>query len=609
VETERNTGKTKSRRKTKSIYHTMVLLAIGCIFTIIATLVQPFNSTSLWLSDQLFESGSPSPNIVIVGIDNDTLETYGKWSEWPRSLHAQAIANLKEAKANVIGYDVLFVDDSSDDPVLSAAMEAADNVVLASAGANPQPLIKPFATYNDFLFPVDLLRQVSQITGHVNIEADRDGKVRRVSLLERDSSGNLYPSFSLAVLLSHFPNSIPEQYIVQDKELHILDREIPVDSASRMRINYGIDFGGFDYVSYGDIIGDNFDHSLVKNKIVLIGMTATGELDVWAVPTTSGKTPGVFIHATAADTILRERFLTEASEIITLLILLLLVGIIAFALPFLKLRWGILLLSALFIVYGASIFISFDTGYILNILYPLSLVGVLFIANVICLIVIGQSDKRFVSDLFGRYVSPQVARELLGLADNGQLNLGGETREVTVIFADIRHFTQMSEQMPPESIVSMLNEHLSIIIDRVLQNGGMVNKFAGDNIMAVWNAPEIQEDHARLAVKAAMEAQQALMALPQSDPSLPRVQFGIGINTGKAIAGNVGSAGRVEYTVIGDSVNLASRICSNTPGDETWIGPETYRQAQEHLEVQELEAQTFKGKAEPVKVYRVITCK
>ncbi len=587
----------------------MVLLAIGCIFTIIATLVQPFNSTSLWLTDQLFTSESPSPNIVIVGIDNDTLETYGKWSEWPRSLHAQAIDNLSEARARVIAYDVLFLDESSDDPVLSSAIEAAGNVVLAAAGANPQPIIKPLATYGEFLLPVDRLQQVSDNMGHVNMEPDHDGKVRRVSLMVRDSSGNVYPSFSLALLHTLFSEKVPNGCSMKDRKLHLLDRDIPVDSACRLRINYGVDFGGFDYISYGDVISGTFNHSLVKNKLVLIGMTATGELDVWAVPTTSGKIPGVFIHATAADTILREHYLTEASKIITLIILLLLTGIIASALPFLKLRWSILLLCALFILYVVSIFMSFDTGYILNILYPLSLIGVLFVSNVVCLIVIGQSDKRFVSDLFGRYVSPQVAREILNMADNGQLNLGGETREVTVLFADIRHFTQMSEQAPPEDMVNMLNAHLSVIIDKVLENGGMVNKFAGDNIMAVWNAPELQGQHARLAVKAAWEAQQALMALPQSDPSLPRVQFGIGINTGNAIAGNVGSAGRVEYTVIGDSVNLASRICSVTPGDETWIGPETYRQAQEYLQVQELETQTFKGKAEPVKVYRVITCK
>jgi len=222
------------------------------------------------------------------------------------------------------------------------------------------------------------------------------------------------------------------------------------------------------------------------------------------------------------------------------------------------------------------------------------------------MIVTEQSDKRFVKELFGKYVSPQVAEEILSLADTGKLELGGEQRAVTVLFADIRHFTQMSEQMSPEATVNMLNTYLSVIIDRVLQNGGTVNKFAGDNIMAIWNAPQFQSEHARLAVKAAGEAQQKIVELQHSDPSLPQVQFGIGINTGEALAGNVGSSGRAEYTVIGDAVNLASRICSATPGDEVWIGPETYHQAKDYLEVEELEPQTFKGKTERVVTYRVI---
>ncbi|MFC2019801.1 adenylate/guanylate cyclase domain-containing protein, partial [Chloroflexota bacterium] len=138
---------------------------------------------------------------------------------------------------------------------------------------------------------------------------------------------------------------------------------------------------------------------------------------------------------------------------------------------------------------------------------------------------------------------------------------------------------------------------------------GMVNKFAGDNIMAVWNAPQHQAEHARLAIKAAWESQQVIAEMQRSDPSLPRVQFGVGINTGAALAGNVGSLGRAEYTVIGDAVNLASRICSATAGGEVWVGPETYRQAQDHIEAEELAAKSFKGKTESVVVYRVTVYK
>jgi adenylate cyclase len=174
-----------------------------------------------------------------------------------------------------------------------------------------------------------------------------------------------------------------------------------------------------------------------------------------------------------------------------------------------------------------------------------------------------------------------------------------------VFFSDIRGFTAMSEKMSPEAVVDTLNRYLGIIIDCILANGGMINKFAGDSIMAIWSAPQDQADHSRLAVKAAVEAQQAAAKLPVGADE-PRVQFGIGINTGPALAGSIGSEGRAEYTVIGDTVNLASRICSGTPGGQVWIGSLTYEQVKAFVDVKELEPQVFKGKSEPVQVYQVL---
>jgi adenylate cyclase len=602
---------TKSRQKTKLLYHTVALLSIGCLFTLIALLVKPFTGSNLWLTDKLFIPESPSQNIVVAGIDNNTIIDYGRLSDWPRRLHAQAINNLSEAGAKVIGLDILFVANSADDQILATAIKNAGNVVLPVAGTEPLPETKSKITYNSssFLFPVAPLYQAVNSVGHVNISPDHDGKVRRIPLVISDNLGQDYPSFDLAILHTLFSMPLPQEYSTQDHKLHLLARSIPVDSSYRLRINFSADIKKVTYISYGDVISGNFDHSIVKNKIILVGMTALGGGDDWEIPTSDSKIPGVLIHAATIDTILKNRYLTETGTGTTLLILLLLVAITAFTLPRLRLRWGIPLIGVLFVGYLAAIFLSFDRGHILNILYPLSLLPVILVSSIVCRIVMEQSDRRFVRELFGRYVSPQVAKEILGLADNGQLRLGGETREVTILFADMRNFTKISEQLTPEAIVSMLNTHLSIIIDKVLQNGGMVNKFAGDNIMGVWNAPESQPEHARLAVKAAWEAQQIMNSLPQSDPSLPKVQFGIGINSGKALAGNVGSSGRAEYTVIGDSVNLASRICSGTPGGEVWIGPETYLQAKDYLEVEELEPQTFKGKTEQVVVYRVTGCR
>ena len=600
-----------TRRQRKRLYHTLVLIGVGCLFTLVALLVQPFYTINLWLSDQLFTSQPPSPNIVIAGIDDNTLETYGRWADWPRSLHAQAIEHLSQAGAKVIGFDVIFTDNSTDDEMLATAIAKAGNVVLATVGTQPVSQAGPEITYDNFLLPVASLEQAASSTGDVNVVPDGDGKVRQLPLIVKSSSGQVYPSLTLAVLYRLFSMPLPQEYVLQNGAVNLLARDIPVDASYFLRINFAADNDERPYVSYGDVISGNFDQSLVKNKIVLIGMTATGEPDTWAVPTSASKIPGVFIHAGAMDTILTQRFLRESGIIITLLIMLLLIGIAAFALPRCGTRhWtdiakGVGIIVGLVVACLVGGFLAFDRGYILDIFYPLLLLPVVYVGNIIYIVVTEQADKRFVKELFGRYISPQIANEIVSRADAGELRLGGEQREVSVLFADIRNFTTISEQLSPEAVVKMLNTYLSVVADAVVQHDGIVNKFAGDNIMAVWNAPQPQPEHALLAVKAAWEAQQKLAELQQRDTQPLPVQFGIGINTGIALAGNVGSAGRSEYTVIGDSVNTASRICSSTPGGEVWIGAETYNQTKNYLEAEQLEPQKLKGKAAPIIVYRV----
>ena len=576
-----------------------------------ALLVQPFYSVNLWLSDQLFTSQPPSPNIVIAGIDDNTLDTYGRWADWPRSLHAQAIDNLSKAGAKVIGFDVIFADDSPDDDTLATAMAQADNVVLAAVGTRLVTQARTEITYDNFLLPTGALEQVASSVGHANVIPDGDGTVRRLPLIVKSSSGQVYPSLTLAALYRHFSMTLPQEYQLENGTVDLLAREIPVDTSYFLRVNFCADIGRRRYIPYGDIISANFDPSTVNNKIVLIGMTATGEPDTWAIPTAVSNVPGVFIHAAAMDTILTTRFLTEPGPIITLMIMLLLIGITAFALPrcgtwyWTDIAKGAGITIGLFVAYLILGFFAFDRGYILALFYPLLLLPVLYVSNVIYMVVSEQSDKRFVKQLFGRYISPQIAKEIVNRADTGELHLGGEQRVVSVLFADIRGFTTISEQLSPEDIVKMLNTYLSAVTDAVVQHDGIVNKFGGDNIMAVWNAPQSQPEHALSAVKAAWEAQQRIAGLQQSETRPLLVQFGIGINTGIALAGNIGSVGRTEYTVIGDSVNVASRICGSARGGEIWIGADTYNKTRDYIQAEKLEAQSLKGKSAPIEVYRV----
>jgi len=600
-----------TQRNKRRASHAAVLIAAGGIFVLIIGFVQPFYTFSLWFSDQFVSSGQSSPNIVIAGIDDATLANFGKWSDWPRSLHAQAVNNLEAAGAAVIGFDVIFADASNDDQSFATSLQKGGNVILAGAGTTRISTNKPTVTYVDFLLPTTTLDQACADVGHVNIVPDPDGKVRRIPLIVQQKDEMVYPSLSLATLFTLFHQTPPTSYGLTKNKLNILMRDIPVDTSYLMRLNYAITETKPTYISYADIINNSFNTSLVKNKIVLIGMTATGDADEFSVPNSAVRIPGVYIHAAAIDTILQTKFLSEIPLDITVLIILLLILICAIILPSFG-TWrrtdvikGTIFIIVLLLIYVVVSTVLAELGHIMNILYPvLTLIG-LYITNILFIIIQEQTDKRFVKDLFGRFVSPQISKEIVSMANNGGLKLGGEEREVTVLFADIRNFTTISEKLSPDGVVKMLNTCLPVLIDAIVQNGGIVNKFAGDNLMGVWNAPQTQLDHPKLAVAAALQGQHKMTELCRANPELSNVQFGIGINTGTALAGNVGSLGRVEYTVIGDEVNLASRICSVTPGGDIYIGPETYRQVASSVNVEALEPQVFKGKTKAIVVYRV----
>ncbi|HSW56864.1 MAG TPA: CHASE2 domain-containing protein, partial [Dehalococcoidales bacterium] len=437
-------------------------MGIGVVFTLIIYLVQPFYTFNLWFSDQFLETESPSPNLVLAGIDDDSLNTFGKWSEWPRSLHASAIDNLKNAGASVIGYDIIFADESADDARLADAISQAGNVVLAVAGTSRLPSADKRLTFSDFLYPTESLRSESQGLGHVNVVPDPDGKVRRVPLVAQTAGGESYPSLGVAMLSTLFRMKLPETIVPENNQITLFMRQIPVDPAVFMRLNYAVTDKRITYLSYQDIINNTFDPSLVKNKLVLVGIVATGDIDNWSVPTSSVRVPGVYLHAAVMDTILRMRFITEAGMNTTVLIMLLLSGLCAafFTLAG-TLKWQDVVkvsgttLGLLLVYVFASALIS-TQGLILNVLYPCLILLVLYVSNIIYMVVQEQTNNKFIKDLFGRYVSPQISKEIVALADEGQLRLGGEEREVTIMFADIRNFTTISEKLSPEGVVKML---------------------------------------------------------------------------------------------------------------------------------------------------------
>jgi len=233
---------------------------------------------------------------------------------------------------------------------------------------------------------------------------------------------------------------------------------------------------------------------------------------------------------------------------------------------------------------------------------PPAALAVTMVASLVYRVLTERASRQEVAELFGRYVSPEIAQELMQRSDQGELQLGGELREVTVLFADIRGFTALSETMTPSELVGLLNRLFEVIVASIWQNGGIVNKFLGDAVVAFWNAPGQQADHAFMACRAAMAAQARLETLT---PSGPAARFGFGINTGSALAGNVGTAGRLEYTVIGEPVNTVARLSQAAGGGEIWIGEGTHKLVHGRVEAEELPPQHLKGMAGPVTVYRL----
>jgi len=598
----------RSRRESRLRTASLLAMGAGLLFMGWAIIFDPLQSLQQVISDALFVEGQGSRNIAIVAIDDDSLDRYGRLGEWPRSVHASAVERLHEAGARVIVYDVLFADEGEGDEALAQAMLVADNVVLPVAGTASTPTQGTSVyLYETFALPVDLLRRAAASLGHANLVTDSDGRVRRLPLAVGGVSGEQYPALSLAAFYLQFGRRPPPVLETRGDTLPLLGRDVPLEDFETMRINYVGDQGSFGHVPFNDVVAGNFDESLVRGKAVFVGLTAAGA-DIHSTPLIGGA-DGVEIHANALDTLLRARFLQPVSDLATLVTALLFVLAAGLAVP----RWRLthsaafvlvpviayLALVAAYVVFGVFMF---RQGYVVDFVDPPAALALTMISALVYRVVTERAAQQEVAELFGRYVSPEIARELMEKSDEGQLQLGGELRVVTAFFADIRGFTTLSERMTPSDLVGLLNRLFEVIISSVWKNGGIVNKFLGDAVVAFWNAPQQQPDHAFMACRAAIAAQAELEALA---PSGADAQFGFGINTGLALAGNVGTAGRLEYTVIGASVNTAARLSQAAGGGEIWVGEGTHELLRGRIQAEELPPQYLKGMAAPVIVYRL----
>ncbi len=570
-------------------------------------------------ADFLFKakSGEKSQRVVIIAFDNQTvreLAASGRIGALPRSNYAKLVDVLAQAGARVIVFDVLFDTPSPDDGDLARAVQQAGNVVMATAGDLPSLVVSsslPFQ-YQKQIKPRPEIASAAAGLGHGNVSVESDGTVRRIPLVITADKENV-PALSLAAAASYLrrPNVI-EQWPSADS-LPFAGRRIPLGANATMLVNY---LGGpsragspstFTVLSLNDTLNGRADLSIVRDKIVLIGVMATGIADDhWTPPSVAGRMYGVEIHANAIETILQSAFLTPESDLAVLasifLLALITVPVVVRLRPLLATiaafgLWGIYLLTS---------FISFDNGLFLNLVYPPLSIAFTFLALMVNRVLFEESEQRVLRGVLNQYLSPAVTKEVLKSPES--LGLSGSRRVMTVLFSDIRGFTTIAEGMEPEELVHFLNEYMTRMTDIVFKHGGVLDKYMGDGLMAFWGAPVEQPDHARRACEAALEMRQELAKLKRERPTTNSLEIGIGANTGPMMVGNMGSQRRFEYTVLGDAVNLASRLegLNKEYGTQITIGEETRAQLNNEYTVRMLDLVVVKGKTRPVSVYELV---
>lgn len=576
------------------------------------------------LQNKFYDFDSPSSEVIIIDIDEKSLsaDELGPLSRWPRAHYADVINIVNQEGAKAIGIDVTFPDESiegkGDDFRLASLAKEDSNVILAAFYYFDQKNRTPE-------WPNKTLLSTNPTIGWINVKQDIDGFVRQVPLFTRGKEG-VTEAFSLAVARKYLEAPAANHVVKKQQYTFSESISIPViteqdsetnEKVHSMYVNYFAAPATYQHISISEVLKKNFiskrDQPVdFKNKIVLIGPTARDLQDYYLSPVGNGvQSPGVEIHANNIQTIIEQRFLKPQSKNqlwITLLIIFLING---FLFSRLKVRWALpiaILEGVGFMIGGLLIY---EKGILLNVIYPLLLIGLTFVGHFLVRFILEQAQRKFVEGAFGHYVNKDLVEQII--KNPKLLELGGTKKEVTAFFSDIAGFTTISEQMSPEQLTQFLNEYLEEMTNIILENQGTLDKYEGDAIVAFWNAPLPLVNHAEAACLSALNQQKKLAELRQrwQQQNLPAIEVRMGINTGEVVTGNMGSKNRFDYTMMGDNANLASRLegINKQYGTHILISSSTYAQIADKMICREVDFIRVKGRKAAVQIYELICLK
>ena len=584
-----------------------VITGIVVVAVFLITYFGAFPSFDFLLSDVIHQkSSSVDLPITIIGIDEKSLGDLGVYTEWKRDVYAGLIDKLCEngRKPAVIAFDILFTGqkDPESDFLFAKACEKAGNVVVGAYVEHEKVIESVDGEFRinkghikSIAYPYSELKS-SVTCGFTNNELSRDGYARTL-ITYIDTGDETLESLALTT------------YRIYAEQNGIAVRDFENEKSRSFLFRYTTKPGGMEHYSLSDVLKDDnsWFADYCDGGIVLVGAYATGFSDDFFVPSNRfQKMYGVEIHANAIEAIHRNTLQSSADNLLISILFAVLSGLMVILVYVTELPFGGAV-SAAFII--LMILISgalYKNGIYIKQGYFILPALIIYIAAIVYHYISVRSEKARINNAFKMYVAPEVVDEMAG-SGNFELKLGGQTKDIAVLFIDIRGFTMMSEGLPPEEVVNILNEYFGLVTDSIFKNKGTLDKFIGDAAMAVFNSPNDLDDYVYRAVHTAWD-----IALGSQDLAARllekfgrTINYGIGVNCGPATVGNIGSSFRMDYTAIGDTVNTSARLEANAKAGQILISQEVYDRTGEWLEVEEIGVIPLKGKSNEIFVYNV----
>ncbi len=576
----------------------IVAAAIGAV-SFLGRTVSVFGGYQLQASDALFPTGKTDPRVVVVGVDARSIDAIGRWP-WPRATEAKLVDRLSQAGARTITFDEIFDPPSKGDDQLAASIKASKrSVVLGALADLKDGAGTKLATVTSLTPPAPILQRAAANIGHTSVTPDpADGVVRSLPLIVDTPDGSQLPSLSLATLMQVDHLSGP--FTQSTTGIQIGDRFIPTDEHAAMNVSYA---PSPRMVSAADVLDGK---AKLNGKIVLVGVTdpTLGDDKLSPVDKSNG-TPGVFVHANALNTMLTSSYVFPPTRTATTTWVL----ILAFTVGLATLLLSIWIAAPLTVLVGIGYVVlaitRFDTGRVLDLIYPPLAIVVAFVASLALRYLSERRERTRVSALFSQYVPESVAKQLI---EHGTDELTRERRvDVTVLFCDLRSFTATAAKLEPAGVSRLLDAYYDATTELVFQHGGTLMQYVGDEVYALFGAP-IDDDHSSAtALACAIDFQKAAPAINSrlAEQGLPTIAYGIGLHTGPVVTAHIGTNRRRQFSAIGDTVNCGSRLCSLAKAGEVVVSGDLFERLDTKPEVQALEPIPLKGVARDLHPFRI----